>query len=86
MFHLAHDFTSCAATYAKIIISELALPVSQKTIKPAKKYGGIAGGTKVFLYIILWLLIFMFSVSGGSQDNSFSGSRRIDFVQVRFGF
>jgi hypothetical protein len=43
LFHLGHGFVSAAKTYGKIIISELSVPVSRKTIKPID-VGGIAGG------------------------------------------
>lgn len=43
---LADDFLYASKLYAKVIISELHVPVENKTIKPSK-IGGIAGGDKV---------------------------------------
>jgi hypothetical protein len=42
---LADDFTYASKLYAKVIISELHVPVEHKTICPTK-IGGIAGGDK----------------------------------------
>jgi hypothetical protein len=43
--HLGNDFVGSAAKYGKIIISELYLPYTQKTIKPINA-GGVMGGEK----------------------------------------
>lgn len=50
-FYLS-DFTYAAKTYGRIIISEIYLPVEEKTIKPATM-GGIAGGEKFIASSIL---------------------------------
>lgn len=42
---LAEDFIYAAKLYAKVIISEMHIPVEHKTIKPVK-IGGVAGGDK----------------------------------------
>lgn len=55
--NLANDFCFTAELYARIIISELYLPTSQKTIKPSS-VGGVAGGQKFIVQGIL----FKFSV------------------------
>jgi hypothetical protein len=43
---LAEDFIYAAKLYAKVIISEMHIPIEHKTIKPSK-LGGVAGGEKV---------------------------------------
>ncbi|KAN0030061.1 hypothetical protein ACTA71_008205 [Dictyostelium dimigraforme] len=43
--NIANDFVYCADSFGKIIISELHLPIDQKTIKPLD-LGGVAGGYK----------------------------------------
>jgi tetratricopeptide (TPR) repeat protein len=53
LIHLAHDFIYSSATYGKIIISELYLPVSQKTIRPSS-LGGVAGGEKYIVHNIIF--------------------------------
>ena len=53
LIHLAHDFIYSSATYGKIIISELYLPVKQKTIRPIK-LGGMAGGEKYVVHNIIF--------------------------------
>lgn len=55
LYHLAHDFVYAARTYAKIIISEFALPDRLKTIQPAD-VGGYAGGTKYVVQVSYILL------------------------------
>jgi hypothetical protein len=44
--NLAEDFNFIANTYAKIIITEVGVPIAKKTIKPID-IGGQAGGEKV---------------------------------------
>lgn len=51
--NLANDFCFTAELYARIIISELYLPTSQKTIKPSS-VGGVAGGQKFVVQGILF--------------------------------
>jgi len=50
---LAQDFLYSATAYGKIIISEVYLPDSKKTIKPAN-VGGVAGGSKYIAQDILF--------------------------------
>lgn len=50
---LAQDFIHCATTYGKLIISEVGVPYSEKTIKPMS-IGGIAGGEKYVVKNILF--------------------------------
>ena len=51
---LAEDFNQTVRTYGRIIISEVHLPVEQKSIKPASELGGIAGGEKYVVHGILF--------------------------------
>ena len=51
--NLADNFDSTAVTYAKVIISELCFPDSQKTIQPSK-IGGLAGGSKYIVQGIMF--------------------------------
>ena len=51
--NLSLEFADTALTYGKIIISEAALPLHQKTIKPAM-LGGVAGGDKFVVHGILF--------------------------------
>lgn len=53
-----------ASTYAKIIISELLLPESEKTIKPAA-LGGLAGGTKYVVQNIMFKFVLDFELKPG---------------------
>lgn len=59
LLHLNEDFIHAAKVYGKIIISEVFLPDSAKTIRP-KSLGGIAGGDKYLVQDIL----FKFAVDG----------------------
>eukprot|EP01105_Mastigella_eilhardi_P018223 TRINITY_DN4210_c0_g1_i2.p1 TRINITY_DN4210_c0_g1~~TRINITY_DN4210_c0_g1_i2.p1 ORF type:complete len:820 (+),score=192.17 TRINITY_DN4210_c0_g1_i2:941-3400(+) len=54
LMNLAQDFIYAATTFGKIIISELYLPVEQKTIKPRLSAGGVAGGLKYFVHNIMF--------------------------------
>eukprot|EP01102_Stenamoeba_stenopodia_P010457 TRINITY_DN3150_c0_g1_i4.p1 TRINITY_DN3150_c0_g1~~TRINITY_DN3150_c0_g1_i4.p1 ORF type:complete len:699 (+),score=110.12 TRINITY_DN3150_c0_g1_i4:139-2097(+) len=53
LVQLSQDFLYTAKAYGKIIISEVYLPVKQKTIKPVD-VGGIAGGEKYIIHNILF--------------------------------
>jgi hypothetical protein len=64
LYHLAHDFVYAAGTYAKIIISELLLPATEKTIQPAE-LGGVAGGTKFIVQNILFKFVLDFELKPG---------------------
>ena len=55
MYSLSNDFFHAASLYAQVIISELTLPVSLKSIQPVK-IGGIAGGDKYIVDNILFKL------------------------------
>jgi hypothetical protein len=48
-----HNFTETARTYGRVIISELHLPVSEKTIKPSS-LGGVLGGSKYVVRNVLF--------------------------------
>lgn len=63
---LAHDFNLTAEVYAKILISELFLSPSEKTIPPST-IGGLAGGTKFICQGIL----FKFAVDVQLPDSNF---------------
>ena len=59
LLHLSEDFVSCAATYGRIIISEVAFPAEFKTIKPVPM-GGMAGmfcSISLLIYIIYICII-----------------------------
>ena len=43
---VSHDFNFVSEMYGKLIISEYFLPDDEKTIRPLRNAGGIAGGTK----------------------------------------
>lgn len=68
LLHLAQDFLYSCVTYGRIILSELALPDSQKTIRPSD-VGGVAGGTKYIAQRIMFkLAIDKDGFFGGSND------------------
>jgi biotin carboxyl carrier protein len=50
---LARDFLDTARTYGRVIISEMHLPIGQKTIRPLK-LGGVLGGQKYVVRGILF--------------------------------
>jgi hypothetical protein len=75
LYHLAHDFVYAAKTYAKIIISELLMPPSQKTIQPAA-LGGVAGGTKFIVQNILFKFVLDFELKPGLW--MYGGDQRSD--------
>tara|TARA_R110002050_G_scaffold63534_1_gene138832 strand:- start:88 stop:1071 length:984 start_codon:yes stop_codon:yes gene_type:complete len=66
LMHLSEDFVHASRTVGKIIISEVYLPLSKKTIKP-QTLGGRAGGEKYIVHNIL----FKFAVD---SSNLFDGS------------
>lgn len=41
---LYENFVQTATVYGQLIISEIGIPQSQKTIFPSPRFGGIAGG------------------------------------------
>mmetsp|Transcript_23379 Transcript_23379/g.29801 ORF Transcript_23379/g.29801 Transcript_23379/m.29801 type:complete len:792 (-) Transcript_23379:13-2388(-) len=53
MYRLSDDFFHAASLYAQVIISELSLPVSLKSIQPVN-IGGVAGGQKFIIDNILF--------------------------------
>ena len=52
---LAAEFVSTAKRYGKIIISEIAKPYKQKTIKPIS-VGGLAGTMHLLVVIDLFIM------------------------------
>lgn len=50
---IARDFTETARTYGRVIISELHLPVQQKTVRPISM-GGVLGGSKFVVRGVLF--------------------------------
>jgi hypothetical protein len=71
LIYLYRDFLYCVRTYSRIIISELYLPYSQKTIKPFD-YGGVAGGVKYRVNNIL----FKFAInSRGMYGDDYAASK-----------
>eukprot|EP01119_Soliformovum_irregulare_P004749 TRINITY_DN1583_c0_g2_i2.p1 TRINITY_DN1583_c0_g2~~TRINITY_DN1583_c0_g2_i2.p1 ORF type:complete len:871 (-),score=219.97 TRINITY_DN1583_c0_g2_i2:150-2762(-) len=63
---LAREFVDTARLYAKILISELCLPDSQKTI-PAKDLGGVAGGQKFVFHGIIFKLALDTKLTDGDK-------------------
>jgi hypothetical protein len=51
---ISQDFIELATFYGHIIISELHLPVAEKTIKPSEGIGGMLGGQKFLVHNILF--------------------------------
>jgi hypothetical protein len=67
LMHLSDDFVHAARTFGRIIISEVFLPVKQKTIRP-KTIGGIVGGEKYIVHNILFKFAFdLDSIFGGND-------------------
>lgn len=50
---LSRDFTNVASTYGKVILSELYLPVEEKTVRPINM-GGVLGGSKYVVRDVLF--------------------------------
>lgn len=82
LYHLAHDFVYAAGTYAKIIISELLLPATEKTIQPAE-LGGVAGGTKFIVQNILFKFVLDFELKPGLW--MYGGDQRSDENGMEIG-
>ncbi len=51
---IAQDFLEMATFYGHVIISELHLPIADKTIKPSEGLGGVLGGQKFLVHNILF--------------------------------
>lgn len=67
---LAEDFVTSAVRYGQIIISEVYLPVSKKTIRPATNVGGVIGGEKFVVHNILFKFALDSSGVFGGNDES----------------
>jgi hypothetical protein len=61
---LTRDFSDTARTYGRVIISEMNLPLEQKTVRPLK-LGGVLGGDK---YVVRGVL---FKIPDGSLFSSY---------------
>ena len=46
LFLLVNDFQAACESYARVIVSEVSLPMEQKTIKPLTDSNGVLGGEK----------------------------------------
>ncbi len=98
---LARDFEYAAQLYARLIVSEVCLPVEMKSIKPATDIRGAAGGMKficcgsilfkvnICSFNILFLIHFVvkFSLDVQLDDGSFmyGGRERNDSLAMKSG-
>lgn len=81
---LADDFTYASKLYAKVIISELHVPVEHKTIKPSKM-GGIAGGDKYICGGILFkFALDVRGLYGGDEYAMKAASHELKGLQCLF--
>ena len=70
LMHLSDDFVHAARTFGKIIISEVFVPVTKKTITP-QTIGGIVGGEKYIVHNILFKFATdVLNVFGGNAAGS----------------
>jgi Clustered mitochondria/Translation initiation factor eIF3 subunit 135 len=60
------DFIYTSQLHARVIVSELHLPEGQKTIKPVRSLGGLAGGDK----FVAGSILFKVAASGGIFDSA----------------
>lgn len=68
---LAEDFVTSAVRYGQIIISEVYLPPSKKTIRPNESIGGVIGGEKFVVQNILFkFALDIHNVFGGNHDSA----------------
>jgi Clustered mitochondria len=70
---ISRNFTHAAETYAKIIISELCLPRSQKSIQPSDA-GGVAGGLKYVVQGIFFKFVVDTKIRSGPDYWMYGGS------------
>jgi hypothetical protein len=80
--NISLEFADTALTYGKIIISEAALPLHQKTIKPAM-LGGVAGGDKFVVHGILFKFATDSLVCTNPPIWLYGGSERDDEAAVK---
>lgn len=77
LFQLCEEFAMVAARVGKTIISELFLPLEQKTIPPiTSRVGGVAGGEKFFFEVSYYLsanMLFMSHENSGNFLQAASG-------------
>jgi hypothetical protein len=73
---LLDDFVNTALTYGKIIIDEVPIPNREKTIKEARKLGGLIGGKKFLHHGILFKLS-MSSVSSKGASHELSSLKAV---------
>ncbi len=68
---LAEDFVTSAVRYGQIIVSEVYLPLSRKTIRPDTTVGGVIGGEKFIVHNIMFkFALDSHSVFGGSDESA----------------
>jgi hypothetical protein len=58
---LYDNFVQTATVYGQLIISEIGIPNSQKTILPSPAFGGIAGG-KAYHVIFILINIYIYNL------------------------
>jgi Clustered mitochondria len=54
LMRVFQDFLGTCETYGRVILSEIMLDSSHKTIRPAREFGGVAGGVKYVVQNILF--------------------------------
>ena len=68
---LAEDFVTSAVRYGQIIISEVYLPLSRKTIRPDTSVGGVIGGEKFIVHNIMFkFALDSHNVFGGNDESA----------------
>jgi tetratricopeptide (TPR) repeat protein len=68
---LAEDFVTSAVRYGQIIISEVYLPISKKTIRPNDAIGGVIGGEKFIVHNIMFkFALDSHNVFGGNDESA----------------
>ena len=68
---LAEDFVTSAKRYGQIIISEVYLPLSKKTLRPDSTVGGVIGGDKYIVHNIMFkFAIDSAGVFGGNDESA----------------
>jgi hypothetical protein len=56
---LYENFVQTATVYGQLIISEIGIPHSQKTIFPSPRFGGVAGGRLFFFFSFFFSSFFL---------------------------
>lgn len=81
---LARDFEYAAQLYARLIVSEVCLPAESKSVKPASRVLGSAGGQK---FICAGSILFKFAVDVQLESDlwMYGGGRRNDALAMKSG-